>query len=189
MNQRPDKSADSPPADDGVVVAVRGCVVDVRFAGTPPTIHNMLHAGDNGRIAIEVLAQRDAHHVRGIALTPTQGLAGVTLLALPAFGGQTGHNLLGATLALGSSASVTVKRIHPGQRPHVADSVATGGRKPRAARFIGGVRTSEHDRVDRQFCRSLALPGVGRNRVEHLALVLAVAANGSRPRGRGAAWR
>ena len=28
-----------------------------------------------GRIVIEVLAQRDAHHVRGIALTPTQGLA------------------------------------------------------------------------------------------------------------------
>ena len=28
-----------------------------------------------GEIVIEVLAQRDAHHVRGIALTPTQGLA------------------------------------------------------------------------------------------------------------------
>ena len=35
----------------------------------------MLRAGDDGRVAIEVLAQRDARHVRGIALTPTQGLA------------------------------------------------------------------------------------------------------------------
>jgi F-type H+-transporting ATPase subunit beta len=34
----------------------------------------LLHAQD-GKIAIEVLAQLDAHHVRGMALTPTQGLA------------------------------------------------------------------------------------------------------------------
>ena len=34
----------------------------------------MLHAQE-GEIAIEVLAQLDAHRVRGIALTPTQGLA------------------------------------------------------------------------------------------------------------------
>jgi F-type H+-transporting ATPase subunit beta len=34
----------------------------------------LLHAQE-GKIAIEVLAQLDAHHVRGMALTPTQGLA------------------------------------------------------------------------------------------------------------------
>jgi F-type H+-transporting ATPase subunit beta len=34
----------------------------------------LLHAKE-GKIAIEVLAQLDAHHVRGMALTPTQGLA------------------------------------------------------------------------------------------------------------------
>ncbi len=59
----------------GTVVSVRGSVVDVRFASDLPPIHNMLHAGVDDEIAIEVLAQRDAHHVRGIALTPTQGLA------------------------------------------------------------------------------------------------------------------
>ena len=59
----------------GVVAAVRGSVVDVRFDGTLPAIHSLLRAGDGGRVAIEVLAQRDARHVRGIALTPTQGLA------------------------------------------------------------------------------------------------------------------
>jgi drug/metabolite transporter (DMT)-like permease len=47
------------------------------------------------------------------------GLAGVTLLALPALREQTGHPLLGAMLALGSSASaavasVAVKKLRPG---------------------------------------------------------------------------
>ena len=59
----------------GVVVAVRGSVVDMRFDGALPAIRSLLRAGDGGRVAIEVLAQRDARHVRGIALTPTQGLA------------------------------------------------------------------------------------------------------------------
>ena len=59
----------------GVVAAVRGSVVDMRFDAALPAIHTLLRAGDGGRVAIEVLAQRDARHVRGIALTPTQGLA------------------------------------------------------------------------------------------------------------------
>ena len=59
----------------GVVVSVRGSVVDVRFDERLPPIHSVLRAGDEGRIVIEVLEQRDAHRVRGIALTPTQGLA------------------------------------------------------------------------------------------------------------------
>ena len=59
----------------GVVVSVRGSVVDARFDRNLPSIHSLLRAGDEKRVVIEVLAQRDAHHVRGIALTPTQGLA------------------------------------------------------------------------------------------------------------------
>ncbi len=47
----------------------------MRFEQHLPPIYSVLHAGENARIVIEVLAQRDAHHVRGIALTPTQGLA------------------------------------------------------------------------------------------------------------------
>ncbi|MFT5962844.1 MAG: F-type H+-transporting ATPase subunit beta, partial [Burkholderiaceae bacterium] len=58
----------------GNVVSVRGSVVDVCFEGPLPPIHTILHA-DNGRIIVEVLAQRDARHVRAIALTATQGLA------------------------------------------------------------------------------------------------------------------
>jgi F-type H+-transporting ATPase subunit beta len=59
----------------GVVASVRGSVVDVRFEGTLPPINSVLRAGPEKQIVIEVLAQRDARHVRGIALTPTQGLA------------------------------------------------------------------------------------------------------------------
>jgi len=41
----------------------------------------VLRTGEERQIVIEVLAQRDAHHVRGIALTPTQGLArGMTVV-------------------------------------------------------------------------------------------------------------
>ena len=60
------------PANLGAVVSVRGSVVDVRFDERLPPIYSVLRAGERGRIVIEVLAQRDAHHVRGIALTPTR---------------------------------------------------------------------------------------------------------------------
>ncbi|MGA3122516.1 MAG: F0F1 ATP synthase subunit beta [Polyangiaceae bacterium] len=66
---------ESGPSPPGVIVSVRGSVVDVRFDGHLPSIYSILRAGDQGQIVIEVLGQSDAHHVRGIALTPTQGLA------------------------------------------------------------------------------------------------------------------
>ena len=59
----------------GLIASVRGSVVDIRFDGRLPPIFSVLRAGDGGRIIIEVLAQLDSRHVRGIALTPTQGLA------------------------------------------------------------------------------------------------------------------
>ena len=59
----------------GIVVSVRGSVVDIRFDQNLPPIYSILRAGDERRIVIEILAQLDAFHVRGIALTPTQGLA------------------------------------------------------------------------------------------------------------------
>ena len=62
------------PSNLGAVVSVRGSVVDVRFDADLPPIYSLLHAQE-GNVAIEVLAQLDAHCVRGIALTPTQGLA------------------------------------------------------------------------------------------------------------------
>jgi F-type H+-transporting ATPase subunit beta len=54
---------------------VRGSVVDVRFDRCLPPILSVLHAGAEGEIVVEVMEQLDALRVRGIALTPTQGLA------------------------------------------------------------------------------------------------------------------
>ncbi|MEO8614429.1 MAG: F0F1 ATP synthase subunit beta [Luteolibacter sp.] len=62
-------------SNQGSVVAVRGSVVDMRFDHRLPPIYSVLHAGEDEQIVIEVLAQRDSRHVRGIAMTPTQGLA------------------------------------------------------------------------------------------------------------------
>jgi F-type H+-transporting ATPase subunit beta len=59
----------------GLVTAVRGSVVDVSFPSGLPAIRNILRTGEDGRIVIEVMSHLDEEHVRGIALTPTQGLA------------------------------------------------------------------------------------------------------------------
>ena len=59
----------------GVVTSIRGSVVDVLFENRLPPIYTLLLTGPQRHIAIEVLAQLDAHRVRGVALTPTGGLA------------------------------------------------------------------------------------------------------------------
>jgi F-type H+/Na+-transporting ATPase subunit beta len=61
--------------NQGTVVAVRGSVIDARFPRRIPSLHNLLTAGDQGRIKIEVQIHLDSEMVRGIAMTPTQGLA------------------------------------------------------------------------------------------------------------------
>jgi len=58
----------------GMVVSVRGSVVDIVFEAHLPPINSLLYAHE-GKIVIEVLSQLDAQRVRGIALTATQGLA------------------------------------------------------------------------------------------------------------------
>src|SRR5512142_1037166 len=66
--------------NQGTVVSVRGSVVDIRFADRLPPVYSLLHAGADKQVAIEVTSQLDAHRVRGIALTPTHGLARGTLV-------------------------------------------------------------------------------------------------------------
>lgn len=75
-------------AHTGSVVSIRGSIVDIKFDTELPAIYSLLHA-DKKRLTIEVLLHLDANVVRGIAMTPTQGLArgaivedsGVTLMA------------------------------------------------------------------------------------------------------------
>ena len=64
-----------PAVNSGQVTAVRGSVVDVHFPEHLPPVLQLLRTGVSGEIAIEVLVQLDASHVRGVALTPVQGLA------------------------------------------------------------------------------------------------------------------
>ena len=64
-----------PPAEAGTIHSVRGSVVDVLFAQRPPPVHQLLRAGRDGRVLIEVLAHLSPNVVRGMALTPTQGLS------------------------------------------------------------------------------------------------------------------
>lgn len=59
----------------GIIASVRGSIVDVRFEKYLPPIYSLLRTGKDGKITIETLIQLDAHHIRGIALTPTEGLA------------------------------------------------------------------------------------------------------------------
>jgi F-type H+-transporting ATPase subunit beta len=60
--------------DLGTVLSIRGSVVDVYFEHALPAINNLLRAGKEGRVLIEVWMQLDPHRVRGIAMTPPQGL-------------------------------------------------------------------------------------------------------------------
>ena len=68
-------TASAPTRNTGVILSIRGSVVDARFDKALPSIYSVLHAGSGGAVVIEVMAQLDAHRVRGIALTQTQGLA------------------------------------------------------------------------------------------------------------------
>ncbi|MEP7730408.1 F0F1 ATP synthase subunit beta [Marinomonas primoryensis] len=68
-------TAETAPLNTGTVISIRGSVVDVRFDHQLPPIRTLLHTGTKKQIAIEVFSQLDAHRIRCIALTPTQGLA------------------------------------------------------------------------------------------------------------------
>ncbi len=62
-------------SNPGVIVSIRGSIVDAGFEKDLPSIYSLLRTGKEGNVAIETLTQLDAHHIRGIALTPTEGLA------------------------------------------------------------------------------------------------------------------
>ncbi len=59
----------------GKVISVRGSVIDVQFDERLPELYTKLQAGEDGKIIIEVVSHLNTEIVRGIALTPTSGLA------------------------------------------------------------------------------------------------------------------
>ena len=70
-----DNKGPSVKKNTGTVISVRGSVVDIRFEDYLPSIYTILRAGEREQIVIEVQSQLNRNRVRGIALTPTQGLA------------------------------------------------------------------------------------------------------------------
>ena len=58
----------------GIVISVRGSVVDIQFSTRLPPINSELRTGDNDKVVIEVLTHLNSETVRGIALTSTRGL-------------------------------------------------------------------------------------------------------------------
>lgn len=59
----------------GHVVSVHGSVVDIAFSDFLPSINTLLRTDRNDTVVIEVQMQIDSQRVRGVALTPTQGLS------------------------------------------------------------------------------------------------------------------
>jgi len=113
-------------ANQGAVTSIRGSVIDVRFpSGGVPAINNLLRTGDQGNIRIEVMTQLNDEVVRGISLTPTQGLArGATVidtggpLMVPVGKQLLGrvYNVFGETIDEGAPADLSTVRPIQGTR-------------------------------------------------------------------------
>lgn len=61
--------------NQGSIISIRGSIVDVCFPQCLPEAKNLLKAGENQQVALEVATYLSSDLVRAIALTPTQGLA------------------------------------------------------------------------------------------------------------------
>ncbi len=59
---------------EGIVVSVRGSIVDLFFRDNLPPLNALIYAGPNGDIPIEGVSHLDANRIRGIALCATSGL-------------------------------------------------------------------------------------------------------------------
>lgn len=70
-----DQPLEAPPINQGTVVSVRGSVIDINFRESLPGIHNLIRTEPPKNILIEVVTHLDHDLIRGLALTPTQGLA------------------------------------------------------------------------------------------------------------------
>ena len=59
---------------EGVVVSVRGSIVDLFFRDNLPPLNALMWAGEGNEIPIEGVIHLDANRIRGIALSSTSGL-------------------------------------------------------------------------------------------------------------------
>ena len=59
----------------GIVRTIRGSIVEAQFEKNLRSINSVIRVGNKLEIIIEVQLQPNTKHIRGIALTPTLGLA------------------------------------------------------------------------------------------------------------------
>jgi F-type H+-transporting ATPase subunit beta len=59
---------------EGIVVSVRGSIVDIYFRHNLPSLNALIWAGEDNEIPIEGVTHLDANRIRGIALSSTSGL-------------------------------------------------------------------------------------------------------------------
>lgn len=74
-SNKPDVPTPTNDPSTGVVLEVRGSVVDARFVRELPGLNVALRTGVDGGIVVEVVQHLDEETVRGIALSSTIGLA------------------------------------------------------------------------------------------------------------------
>ena len=130
-------------SNTGTVISVRGSVIDARFPDRLPSVHTRLLAGRDQSIVVETVSHVSAEVARGIALSPTQGLArGEAIvdtgepLSVPVGDGILGRmfNVFGQTIDDGPELSdVHWRSIH--QRP-----VALTQQSTRAEVFSTGIK-------------------------------------------------
>jgi len=130
--------------DLGTVLSVRSGVVDVGFESVLPRINDLLVAGEGDAIVIEVALHLDRHRVRGVALTPTQGLGrGDPVrntggpLRVPVGPQTLGRvfNVFGDTIDLGEAIGDEVER-----RPVHGHELALSDRSTRSEIFETGIK-------------------------------------------------
>lgn len=74
VHERP-KTAQDRGINKGEVIAVRGSIVDAEFSQTLPQLYHILRTEGDDATVVEVVTLLDSRRVRGVALTPTAGLA------------------------------------------------------------------------------------------------------------------
>lgn len=80
MSNKKDKTINSQESDSsklnqGIIAAIRGSVIDVYFPEKLPGLSNRLDSEGDRKVVIEVMTHLNSNVIRGIALTPTQGLS------------------------------------------------------------------------------------------------------------------
>jgi F-type H+-transporting ATPase subunit beta len=127
----------------GTVLSVRGSVVDARFLSGLPALRSELRTGQDGRVVVEVASHLDAETVRGIALTPTQGLArgdGVSDTGHP-LRVPVGNHLLGRMFNVFGEAIDKKEAVDGGDwRPIHHEPVPLSEQTPRSEVFVTGIK-------------------------------------------------